>query len=240
MAWEASLPVFLALLARIAAFLQAAPLTGERQIPPKVRIGAAALIAMAFTGVHAPLSMAGLLTVLPMEVLLGLIAGFSARVVIAGVEAGGEMIGLQMGLGFASTFDPALGDTALPTRRLVFALASMAFVSAGGIEAPARLAALPTVEMWTLVDAYHSLLARGAEVMAVGIRIATPILVAVTVANIAMGLANRAAPALNVFSVMLTVTGLMGAIVLLTSAPTMAAEITAAANRAVAAALGEL
>ncbi len=240
MAWESTLPVFLALLARIAAFLQAAPLTGERQLPPKARIGAAALIAIAFTGLHEPLSPAGLFSVLPMEVLLGLIAGFSARVVIAGVEAGGEMIGLQMGLGFASTFDPALGDTALPMRRLVFALAGMAFITAGGFDAPARLAALPTVEIWTLADAYQGLLLRGGEVMMVGIRIATPILIAVTVANIAMGMANRAAPALNVFSVMLTVTGIMGAIVLLSTAPTLATEITVAARRAVAAAVGDL
>ncbi|MEM6994274.1 MAG: flagellar biosynthetic protein FliR, partial [Myxococcota bacterium] len=178
MAWEAWLPVFLALVARIAAFLQAAPLTGERQLPPRVRIGTAVLIAMAFTGLHEPMTMPALFAVLPMEILLGLIAGFSARVVIAGVEAGGEMIGLQMGLGFASTFDPALGDTALPMRRLVFALAGMAFVSAGGLDAPARLAALPTVELTTLAEAYQNLMQRGAEVMVVGVRIATPILVA--------------------------------------------------------------
>lgn len=237
--WEQWLPVFLALVARIAAFLQAAPLTGERQLPPKARIGVAALLALAFVTVHEPISMAGLFAVLPFEILLGLIAGFTARVVIAGVEAGGEIIGLQMGLGFASTFDPALGDTALPMRRLIFALAGMAFITAGGLDAPARLAAMPTVEIYTLVDAYHGLMLRGAEVMVVGVRIATPILVAVTVANIAMGMANRAAPALNVFSVMLSVTGVIGAIVLLSTAPTLATEIVAVAGRAVTAAVGD-
>ena len=184
--------------------------------------------------------MESLFYVLPGEILLGLVAGFTARVVIAGVETGGELIGLQMGLGFASTFDPTLGDTALPMRRLVFVLAAMAFVAAGGIEAPVRLAALPTVEVLTLVDAFHELLARGAEMIMVGVRIATPILVAVTVANVAMGIANRAAPALNVFSVMLTLTGILGALVLLATAPRLANELTIAGQRAVAAALGEL
>ena len=63
------------------------------------------------------------------------------------------------------------------------------------------------------------------EMFLVGIHLALPILVAVTVANIAMGLANRAAPALNVYSVMLSLTGLMGAGVLLLVAPLMASEI---------------
>jgi flagellar biosynthesis protein FliR len=54
------------------------------------------------------------------------------------------------------------------------------------------------------------------------------------VANIAMGLANRAAPALNVYSVMLSLTGLMGAGVLLVTSPMMASEIMARAYRAMA------
>jgi len=238
--WEHLYPVFLALFARIAAFLQTAPLTGERQVPPKVRVGVAALVAIAFVGLHPAVSMESLFYVLPGEVLLGLVAGFTARVVIAGVETGGELIGLQMGLGFASTFDPTLGDTALPMRRLAFLLAAMAFVTAGGIEAPAHLAALPTVEVLTLVDAFHSLFARGAEMIVIGVRIATPILVAVTVANVAVGIANRAAPALNVFSVMLTLTGILGALVLLATAPRLATELSITARRAVAAALGQL
>lgn len=238
--WEAYVPVFLAVFARLTAFLQAAPLTSERQIPPKARAGAAALIAIAFVGLHDPVSMAALPMVLVAEIGLGLVAGFSSRLVLAGVETGGELIGMQMGLGFASTFDPALGDTALPMRRLAFALAGIAFISAGGLEAPARLAAIPAVEIWTLADAYAGLLQRSAEVMVLGVRIATPILVAVTVANVAMGMANRAAPALNVFSVMLSVTGVMGALILLATAPTLAAELTGAARRAVAAALGDL
>ena len=120
--WEHLYPVFLALFARIAAFLQTAPLTGERQIPPKVRVGVAALVAIAVVGLHPAVSMESLFYVLPGEVLLGLVAGFTARVVIAGVETGGELLGLQMGLGFASTFDPTLGDTALPMRRLAVLL----------------------------------------------------------------------------------------------------------------------
>lgn len=240
MPYEAHLPVFLAIFARVTAFFYAAPLTGDSSFPAKARVGAAALIAIAFVGLHEPVSAQALPLVLPTELALGLIAGFTARVVIAGVETGGELIGMQMGLGFASVFDPKLGEAALPMRRLAFALAGLAFVSVGGIEAPARLAALPSVEVGTLFAAWSSLMQRAGEVIVVGVRLATPILVAVTVANIAMGFATRAAPALNVFSVMLTLTAIIGAAVLISTAPSFAHELQLAARRAVAAALGEL
>ncbi len=238
--WAEYVPTFLVLLARVAAFMRAAPLTGEQRIPPKARIAAASLISLAFVGVHPPMTESALYVQLPLEVGFGLLAGFTARVVLAGLEVGGELIGMQMGLGFAGTFDPSLGDMALPMRRIVFVLAAIAFVSLGGFQNIARLALLPPVDAWTLLSVYGALMQRGSELFMVGIHFAIPILVAITVANIAMGLANRAAPALNVYSVMLSVTGVLGAVVMLAASPMMAQEITTIALRAVQAASGGL
>ena len=227
-------PGFLLVFVRLAAFLWAAPLTGDGRLPAKTRVSVAALIAIAFSSLHQVEGDADFAMHLPLEVGVGLIAGFTARVLLAGLEVGGELIGMQMGLGFAGQFDPSLGDMALPMRRLVFVISGFAFISVGGFQNIARLALLPPVDLSLLLLSFGGLMQASGQIFLVGIHLALPILVAVTVANIAMGLANRAAPALNVYSVMLSLTGLMGAIVLLATSPLMASEILDRAQRAMA------
>lgn len=227
-------PGFVLIFVRIAGFLWAAPLTGDGRLPPKARVAVAVLIASAFSSLHEVEPTRALGLQLLLEIGVGLLVGFTARVLLAGLEVGGEVIGMQMGLGFAGAFDPSLGDMALPMRRIVFVISGFAFVSVGGIQNVARLALLPPVDFSLLFTSFGSLMQASGEVFLVGIHLALPILVAVTVANIAMGLANRAAPALNVYSVMLSLTGLMGAGVLLVTSPMMASEIMARAYRAMA------
>lgn len=227
-------PGFLLIFVRTAAFLWAAPLTGDGRLPPKARVAVAALVAMSFSSLHAVDATPQLGLQIPLEMGVGFIAGFTARVLLAGLEVGGELIGMQMGLGFAGAFDPSLGDMALPMRRIVFVIAGFAFVSVGGLHNIARLALLPPVDFAVLFLSFGALMRAAGELFLVGIHFALPIMVAVTVANIAMGLANRAAPALNVYSVMLTLTGLMGAGVMLVTSPMMASEIMARAYRAAA------
>lgn len=225
-------PGFLLIFVRLAAFLWAAPLTGDGRLPPKVRVATAALVAAAFSNLHEVHGSPELALQVPLEIGVGFIAGFTARLMLAGLEVGGEVIGMQMGLGFAGTFDPSLGDMALPMRRIVFVIASFAFISVGGIQNVARLAMLPPTDVAVLFTSFGTLMRASGEMFLVGIHLALPILIAVTVANIAMGLANRAAPALNVYSVMLSLTGLMGAGVLLLVAPLMASEILTRAYQA--------
>ena len=40
------------------------------------------------------------------QLLLGIFMGFAMRLVFSAVEMGGELMGMQMGLGFASFYDP--------------------------------------------------------------------------------------------------------------------------------------
>jgi flagellar biosynthetic protein FliR len=70
-----------------------------------------------------------------------------------------------------------------------------------------------------------------ARVMVVGVRLAAPALVASLVSTIAAGMAARAAPALNFFSVALALTLCIGAVVMLDVAPLTVAEIGMAARR---------
>ncbi|MGN6662520.1 MAG: flagellar biosynthetic protein FliR, partial [Achromobacter mucicolens] len=107
---------------RILALVATAPLFSESLIPVKVKIGLAFVLAVAIGPALdamppvAPGSYAGLWMVMQ-QVLIGIAMGFTMRIVFAAVQTAGEFVGLQMGLSFASFFDPSSGaNTAVLSR----------------------------------------------------------------------------------------------------------------------------
>src|SRR5262249_1918673 len=136
-----------------------------------------------------------------------------------------------IGLGFAGTFDPSLGEPELPTGRLARALAALAFLGAGGLGESLHALLRPVVTSQGLVFAARSLADESARVLIVGVRLAAPAVVAALVANLAAAVASRAAPALNVFSVALALVLVVTAIVLISTAPLAARELLMVGRR---------
>jgi flagellar biosynthetic protein FliR len=229
---------FLAALARVSAWAYTAPIVASPAVPPKAR---AVLIAcLAFVSAPTRQGMEGeWWALLPLEIGLGLLAGFAARVLLAGLEAAGQIAGLLLGIGFASFFDPASGEESLPTKRLGYYFGALAFLSADGLEAsilPLLVAPLPA----ELGPGIAAVLDSGGLVLVLAVRATAPLLLAAMVANIAAALASKAAPALNPFSVMFALFLLVGLGVLYASAPAFVAEAIRGAELAKEAVLGVL
>jgi flagellar biosynthetic protein FliR len=226
----ADLAVYLAAFVRCAAFLTAFPLTGDKMVPARVRVALAALLALALAPSRRP---EDLFATLPAEAILGFAAGFAARVVFGGVEAGGQLIGLTFGLGFAGTFDPSVSEEELPTRRLVRCLMGLAFFTGDGLPLTITALVRPPATAPTFAAAFRTVIDESARVMVVGVRLAAPAIIAALIANVAAGVAARAAPTLNFFAVSLSLILVVGAVVLLAAAPLTTAEIALAARRVV-------
>ncbi len=230
----ATLAGFLAVLARTAALTVSAPVLGDRALPLTIRAVVALALAAAGAAVRGPIDPATLPAVVPVEVMLGLVAGLGARLLVLGVEAGGQVIGLQGSLGLAGQIDPGTGDDALPTRRLLGALVALAFLGAGGLEALARVAAAPGADVRSVGLLAIELPLRAGEVLVLAARVAAPMIIAGTVVSLAVALGSRGAPAVNVFSVDLPLRAAISIAVLLACAPATVGEIARAARRAVA------
>lgn len=230
MTFEAVAPVLLS-FARCSAFLSTFPLTSDKVVPPRLRAALALMLSLAV----APARPGGeLFLALPGEVLLGCIAGFAGRLVFAGAEAGGQLMGLSLGLGFAGQFDPAMGDNELPTARIARTLAGLAFLACGGLGDSLRAVLGPTVSGPGLLGAGRVLVDEAGRVLIVGIRLAAPALAAGLVSNLAAAAASRAAPALNVFSVALALMFVVGATVLIATSPLAARELMLVGRRVAA------
>jgi flagellar biosynthesis protein FliR len=229
---QATVAAFLASFARAAALLHAGPLTGDRHLSTKARTAVAAALALAVAPIRPAMSPADLPLVLPAEILLGLMAGFSARMVLAAAEAGGDLIGLQVGLGFANSVDPVRGEQSSTLRQLALCIAALAFLAAGGLEAGVRVLAVAPSDPFTLHTGIGRIIDQSGDVLVAALRLVAPVLIASTLANLGLALASRAAPALNVFSVMLAGMLIVGAIVLIATAPVFVREVSEIGRRA--------
>ncbi|MCB9562649.1 MAG: flagellar biosynthetic protein FliR [Kofleriaceae bacterium] len=230
---EADLAGFVVVLARAAALAQTAPVIGDRSVPAPVRIVAALAMAAAGAAVRGPVDPARVPALIPLELAMGLLAGLTARLILLGAEVGGQLIGLQIGIGLAGQIDPASGDQALPTRRLLGALAGLAFLGAGGMEAIVRVVAAPTPHGLTLGALALEIPARAGEVLELAVRMAAPLIVAGMAVSLGVGLASRGVPSVNVFSVELVLRAAVALAVLTACAPTLIADVVGAARRAV-------
>lgn len=206
--WIAS---FLWPLTRIIGVLSVAPLFGNASVPARVKIGLGILLAMIIAptvpAVPAmdPMSWAGLLILLQ-QLVIGLAIGFAMRIVFAGIEMAGEITGMTMGLGFATFFDPQTRGRSSAISQFLALLMLMIYISSN----------LHVVVLSTLAQSFNLLpisghlisnagfwevASLGGRIFSAGVQLSLPMVAALLIANIALGILTRAAPQLNIFGI---------------------------------------
>jgi len=230
---------------RALALFTALPVLGTRMVPARVRIGLAALIALAAqpTLPALPQDVAAIaldsplaLLLVVQQVVIGLSLGFAVRVVFAAVEFAGEIIGLQMGLNFAGFFDPLSASAATAASRFFGAIVAWLFIVVNGhllvVAALAQsFAAFPIgPEPFAFVREMQPQ-RWGAEVFSMGLWIALPMITMLLFVNIALGAISRVAPQINIFAIGFPVTLGLGLLGLLLTLPMLAQPFTMALER---------
>lgn len=211
-------------LTRVLAWLATDPLLGNRSMPVSVRVAFGFVITIAIAPVLPPpppvalLSGAGIL-ILAQQLAIGLALGFSMRIVFATLELAGQFMGLQMGLSYATLFDPVNGaQTPVVAQFLIVTAALVLFASNGH-----------HLVLEALVQSFHEVPVGGAPlsgrgflalvqtagvIFQAGLQIALPVTAALLSANLAIGMMSRAAPQLNIFAVGFPITLAAGILML--------------------------
>lgn len=198
-------------LSRILGLITAAPLFGNRGIPASAKILLGIMLAMiiaptvpALPAVD-PMSLSGLL-ILAQQMVVGLAMGFAMRIVFAAIEMMGEISALAMGLGFATFFDPQTRGRSSAISQFLALLATMVFLSINGhLVLLAALAesfsTLPISAAPINANGFHQLATWGGRIFSAGVQFSLPIIAALLITNIALGILTRAAPQLNIFGI---------------------------------------
>ncbi|HHT71623.1 MAG TPA: flagellar type III secretion system protein FliR [Firmicutes bacterium] len=228
--WTKAYQLFLCLVARLSGFLATAPFFASRNIQPSVRGFLSILLALLFL----PLFSAGdllladtgwsLVLMLLKEVVLGLTLGYASSIVFAAFQVAGQIIDMQMGFGMINVLDPQSGNQIPLIGNYLYLIAMLVFLAYDGHHF--LLHALwsswqlvPPGGTWGSPDLLWEILRATAVMFIAGIEIATPVLGALFLADLALAVLARTMPQLNVFVVGLPMKSLLGLFTLALSVP---------------------
>jgi flagellar biosynthetic protein FliR len=211
-------------LARVLGLLAAAPLFNNPGMPLRVRLVLGLALTVALVPVLPPLppvapgSWQGL-ALLVQESLVGIAMGFTMRIVFVAIDLAGELIGLQMGLGFALFYDPQNAAQSPVLAEFMGVVALLAFLALNGHLMTLALLAesfhwLPIGQADFGARGWESLVRWGSAIFSAGVLLSLPMIAALLITNIALGVLTRAAPQLNLFAVGFPVTLAAGFVVL--------------------------
>lgn len=206
-------------LARVLALIASAPVIGNPGVPASLKIG----LGLFITALVAPLvptpagiepaSASGLL-ILAQQVLIGLAMGFTMHVVFHAAEMAGEFIGLQMGLGFATLYDPSVPGMIPIVGQYLGIVVSLAFLAVDGhlLLISTLVESFQVLPLAPLSGAagLRALAEWGSSIFSYGLTLALPLLAALLITNLALAVLTRAAPQLNIFAVGFPLTILIG------------------------------
>ena len=226
---------------RVLALFGSMPVIAQRSVPMRIRVALAFLIALAAQASLPEMpaialdSGAGALAI-AQQLLIGISLGFAVRVVFAAVELAGEVIGLQMGLNFAGFFDPVSGGQGTAASRFFGVSVSWLFIVING-HLLLIAAIVQSFHVFPVGAEPFALLRSmqpqvwGAEIFALGLWIALPLVAMLLFVNFVLGIVSRVAQQMNVFAIGFPISLSVGLIGMLLTLPMMGTPFTMALER---------
>ena len=226
---EISYTFFLMLL-RTSSMLVSAPLLSHKGIPAYTKIGFAIFFSLVLVPLQGdtppapPQNFGVVIDDTVREVLFGLALGVVMNIVFIGVQMASRILGLQMGFGLGAVFDPITGADFGVFDQFYSLLVTLVFFSINGHHIVVQTLAettgavpLGSFDPFRLTpDAITGLVA-GLTVTAV--RLAMPVVAALLLTDLGMGLASRTVPQMQVLIVGAPIKIVVGIIVLGASLP---------------------
>lgn len=154
------------------------------------------------------------------ELLIGISIGLIAAMPLYAMQMGGFVMGYQVGLSLAESFNPELDSNGSVLGLLLFYMAVFIFIGLGGFEllflALADSFHTAPIGMFTAgdvpLDMFVEVVTSGFEL---AIRVASPVIAAVAMSQVAMGLVMKTMPQVNIMSIGFAIQILTGLILLM-------------------------
>jgi flagellar biosynthetic protein FliR len=204
--------VFTLVLARTGALVATAPVFGSQALPRRIRALLAVTMSLLVTPVYLNSSLPPIRHTLELghlfvnEVLVGLLLGLGINILFAGIQVAGQIVSQMSGLSLADVFNPAFEEDVSVFSQLFYFLTLAVFVAVGGH----RIVTEALLETFAWVPPGHAALGETyldvlvgilTQSFELGIRAAAPLLTALLVSNLVLGLISRTLPQINVIAI---------------------------------------
>ena len=211
-------------LMRILALFSTAPVFNDKAMGSRVKVALAVFIAL-LLGQNLPDNHIPLISIMGLwvgcqQLLIGAIMGLTIQFLFVAVRYAGEIIGLQMGLSFATFYDPSGGENMPVISRILNLLAILMFLLFNGhllmLEVLSESFQLLPISAAPLRrDAFIALAHTGSMIFQCGIALGLPVIALLLIINMTLGLLNRLTPQMSIFVVGFPLTLSVGMLALL-------------------------
>lgn len=209
---------FLLIFTRIGGAMMFLPGIGETYVTPRARLMLALVITLLLLPVlgprlpHEPTQPAELALLLGAEATIGLFLGLTVRLMVSALDFAGQIISLQLGLGSAMAFNPAMATqgTVIGTMMgmtgllLMFASNLHHLLLTGIVQSYTVMPVLAGGDIASGFDMQgleQNLVATVGRSFMVALMISAPFIILGTLFQIAMGLLSRLQPSVQIFFV---------------------------------------
>lgn len=225
------LPYFLLIFVRLTSFFLIAPLFSMRGVPNQFKIGIAFFITLvAFTSlsVEEPVLLDAYYILLIMkELATGLALGFTAALLLYAVQIAGAFIDFQMGFAMANVLDPQTGAQVPIIGHFKYMFALLFLLTVNGhhlmLDGVMQSIRVFPVELTTfsfeIEDITRFMTTLFLEMFVIALQIALPIVGALFLVDIALGILAKTVPQMNIFAVGFPIKIFVGFILLILTMP---------------------
>ena len=213
------------IFARLLGFFRMAPVFNRKEIPGMIKIALVLLMTIILTTVVKPdvtiIKDSFVLSIL-LNMVVGAMLGYVAQLILLAVDAGGDMVNMQMGLSSAMVLDPTTSSQVSIVGKCFQLLGILIFIQLGGIYwlltafvhsitiFPLDATVIPLQELVNM----DYLIKMSSNVLFMGLQIASPVLLATLGQDIILGVISKTAPQVNVFQLSFLFKPVLGAAIM--------------------------
>lgn len=211
--------------ARVMGFTRWAPVLNRKEIPGMVKLCLAFILTVIITMVAKPdgqLFQDSLLLSIVLNFVVGGLLGYVAQVILIAIEAGADMINMQMGLSSAMVLDPTTSSQVSILGKCFSLLALCIFIHIGGFYwmMNAFMRSLDVFPLFSVAVPLEKIvnldyvIKISSNVLYMGLQIASPVLLATLGQDIILGVISKTAPQVNVFQLSFLFKPVLGAAIM--------------------------
>lgn len=222
--------LFLLIFVRMTGLFVTAPIFGRKNIPAYFKVGFAFTTAILMANVIKVDSIIAtdsfLIYALYIikEFIVGVVLGYVAYVVFTSIYIAGQIIDMQIGFGMVNVFDPISNIQIPVTANLYFILAMIIFLVTNGHHMLIK-ALFQSFELVPLGSAsigpmmIDNIVGIFKQIFTIGFKISAPIVAAIIVTDVVLGIISKTIPQMNVFVLGMPLKILIGIIIIMITIP---------------------
>ena len=222
--------------ARLIGFMRLAPVFNRKEIPSMVKLSLCLIMTIVITPfVKTDLMiMDSFFLSILLNIVVGAIIGYMAQLILLAIDAGADMINMQMGLSSAMVLDPTTSSQVSILGKAMSLLGILIFINLGGVYwliralmrsfeiFPIYATSIPLSELVNM----QYLISMSSNVLFMGLQIAAPILLATLGQDIILGVISKTAPQVNVFQLSFLFKPVFGAAIMIWILPMLIGVIS--------------